>query len=52
MTECVAVLLGTVQFRLKVKVVIPENATLNDAKKRHLQRSTITQSGIGRWSTS
>ena len=33
MTKCVAVLLGTVQFRLKVKVVVPENATLKDAEK-------------------
>ena len=36
MAECVAVLLGTVQFRLKVKVVVPENATLKDAEKAAL----------------
>jgi hypothetical protein len=33
MKECVAVLLGTVQFRLNVKVMLPENATLDDAEK-------------------
>jgi hypothetical protein len=31
--ERVAVLLGTVQFRLNVKVMLPENATLEDAEK-------------------
>jgi len=33
MIERVAVLLGTVQYRLKVKVVVPEKATLQDAEK-------------------
>jgi hypothetical protein len=33
MIERVAVLLGTVQYRLKVKVVVPEEATLEDAEK-------------------
>jgi hypothetical protein len=40
MVERVAVLLGTVQFRLKVKVDVPESATLADAR------------GNGRWWTS
>ena len=33
MIERVAVLLGTVQFRLKVNVIVPEKATLKDAEK-------------------
>ena len=33
MIERVAVLLGTVQFRLNVKVMVSENATLEDAEK-------------------
>ncbi len=33
MKERVAVLFGTVQFRLNVKVMLPENATLEDAEK-------------------
>ena len=33
MIERVAVLLGTVQFRLKVNVIVPEKATLNDAER-------------------
>jgi hypothetical protein len=33
MKERVAVLLGTVQFRLSVKVMVPENATFEDAEK-------------------
>jgi hypothetical protein len=33
MVERVAVLLGTVQFRLKVKVNVPDRATLADAEQ-------------------
>jgi hypothetical protein len=33
MIERVAVLLGTVQYRLKVKVVVPEKAPLEGAEK-------------------
>jgi hypothetical protein len=47
MTKCVAVLLGTVQFRLKVKVVVPENATLKDAEKAAL--AAIEDDPIKNW---
>ena len=33
MVERVAVLLGTVQFRLAVRITVPDNATLDDAEK-------------------
>ena len=35
MVERVAVLLGTVQFRLKLKVNLPEEAQGQPARKRH-----------------
>jgi hypothetical protein len=41
--ERVAVLLGTVQFRLQVKVNVPERATLVDAEERRGQRSVRTR---------
>jgi hypothetical protein len=47
MTECVAVLLGTVQFRLKVKVVVPENATVKDAEDAAL--AAIEDDPIRNW---
>jgi hypothetical protein len=33
MVERVAVLLGTVQFRLAIRIIVPENATIDDAEK-------------------
>ena len=33
MVERMAVLLGTAQFRLKIKITVPESATLADAEK-------------------
>jgi hypothetical protein len=47
MTECVAVLLGTVQFHLKVKVVVPENATLRDTEEAAL--AAIEDDPIKNW---
>jgi hypothetical protein len=47
MVERVAVLLGTVQFRLKVKVNIPESATLADAEKA--ARSTLADDPVRNW---
>jgi hypothetical protein len=47
MTECVAVLLGTVQFHLKVNVVVPENATLKDAEEAAL--AAIEDDPIKNW---
>jgi hypothetical protein len=47
MLERVAVLLGTVQFRLKVKVNIPESATLADAEKA--ARSTLADDPVRNW---
>jgi hypothetical protein len=45
MTECVAVLLGTVQFHLKVNVVVPENGTLKDAEEAALAAIETAQAG-------
>ncbi len=42
-----AVLLGTVQFRLKVKVNVPESATLADAEKAAW--STLVDDPIRNW---
>jgi hypothetical protein len=47
----VAVLLGTVQFHLKVNVVVPENATLKDAEKAALAAIEGDPIRIARWST-
>jgi hypothetical protein len=47
MVERVAVLLGTVQFRLKVKVNVPESATLADAEKA--ARSTLADDPVRKW---
>ena len=48
MVERVAVLLGTVQFRLKLKVSLPESATLADAQMQRDRRSPMVQQGNGR----
>jgi hypothetical protein len=45
--ERVVVLLGTVQFRLKVKVNVPESATLADAEKA--ARSTLVDDPVRQW---
>ena len=47
MVERVAVLLGTVQFRLKVKVNVPESATLADAEKA--AQVTLADDSVRRW---
>jgi hypothetical protein len=47
MLERVAVLLGTVQFRLKVKVNIPESTTLADAEEA--ARSTLADDPARNW---
>jgi hypothetical protein len=47
MVERAAVLLGTVQFRLKVKVNIPDSATLADAEKAAL--STLADDPVRKW---
>ena len=47
MVERVAVLLGTVQFRLRLKVDLPEGATLADAEG--IARSTIADGPIRKW---
>jgi hypothetical protein len=47
MVERVAVLLGTVQLRLKVKVNVPESATLADAEKA--ARSTLVDDPVKNW---
>jgi hypothetical protein len=47
MVERVAVLLGTVQFRLKVKVNVPERATLADAEKA--ARATLADDPVRKW---
>jgi hypothetical protein len=47
MVERVAVLLGTVQFRLKLKVNLPESATLADAENVAL--STLADGPVRKW---
>ena len=47
MVERVVVLLGTAQFRLKVKVNVPETATLADAEKA--ARSTLADNPVRNW---
>jgi hypothetical protein len=47
MVERVAVLLGTVQFRLKVKLNLPESATLVDAEKATW--ATLREDPIRKW---
>jgi hypothetical protein len=47
MMERVAVLVGTAQFRLKVKVNVPEGATLADVEST--VRSTIVDDPIRNW---
>jgi hypothetical protein len=47
MAERVAVLLGTVQFRLEVKINVPESATLADAEKA--ARSTLVDEPVRNW---
>jgi hypothetical protein len=47
MVERVAVLLGTVQFRLKLKVSLPESATLADAE--NAARSTLADGPARKW---
>ncbi len=47
MVERVAVLLGTVQFRLKLKVNLPESATLADAE--NVARSTLADGPVRKW---
>jgi hypothetical protein len=47
MVERVAVLLGTVQFRLKLKVSLPESATLADAE--NVARSTLAGGPARKW---
>ena len=47
MVERVAVLLGTVQFRLKLKVSLPESATLADAE--NVARSTLADGPVRIW---
>ena len=47
MVERVAVLLGTVQFRLKLKVNVSESATLADAEKA--ARATLAQDPVRKW---
>jgi hypothetical protein len=47
MVEREAVLLGTVHLRLKVKINIPESATLANAEKA--ARSTIVDDPIRNW---
>jgi hypothetical protein len=47
MVERVAVLLGTVQFRLKLKVNLPESATLADAE--NVSRSILTDDPVRKW---
>jgi hypothetical protein len=45
--ERVVVLLGTVQFRLKVKVNVPESSTLADAEKA--ARSALADDPVRDW---
>jgi hypothetical protein len=47
MVERVAVLLGTVQFRLQVKVEVPERATLADAEKA--AQATLADHPVRKW---
>jgi hypothetical protein len=47
MMERAAVLLGTAQFRLKVKIAVPEGATLADVEDT--VRSTIVDDPIRTW---
>ena len=47
MVERVAVLLDTVQFRLKLKVSLPESATLADAE--NVARSTLADGPARKW---
>ena len=47
MVERVAVLLGTVQFRLKLKVNLPESAALADAE--NVARSTLADGPVRKW---
>jgi hypothetical protein len=47
MVERVAVLLGTVQFRLKIKVDVPESATLADAEKA--AQATLADDPVRTW---
>jgi hypothetical protein len=47
MVERVVVLLGTVQFRLKIKVNVPESATLADTEKA--ARSTLAGDAVKNW---
>jgi hypothetical protein len=47
MAERVAVLLGTVQFRLEVKINVPESVTLADAEKA--ARSTLVDEPVRNW---
>jgi hypothetical protein len=47
MVERVAVLLGTVQVRLRIKINVPEGATLADAE--NAARSTIVDDPIRNW---
>ena len=47
MVERVAVLLGTVQFRLKLKVNLPDRATLAEAED--VARSTLADGPVRKW---
>jgi hypothetical protein len=47
MVERVAVLLGTVQFRLKLKVNLPGSATLADAE--YAARATLADDPVRKW---
>jgi hypothetical protein len=47
MVERAAVLLGTVQFRLKVKVDVPESATLADAERA--AQATLADDPVRKW---
>jgi hypothetical protein len=47
MVERVAVLLGTAQFRLNVKIDVPDSATLADAEKA--ARSTLVDDPVRNW---
>jgi hypothetical protein len=47
MVERVAVLLGTVQFRLKLKVNLPGSATLADAE--YAARATLVDDPVRKW---
>jgi hypothetical protein len=47
MVERVAVLLGTVQFCLKLKVNLPASATLADAE--YVARSTLADDPVRKW---